>query len=488
MMEGIEYTLQNGASDVEITGITNDSRKVEPGYLFCCVPGFKLDGHDFIGQAIDRGAAAIVVERSVSADDDVTVIKVADIRTVQGRLAAKYFGNRHNRLKLVGITGTNGKTTTAYLLENIIRSAGHKSGLIGTIEYRIGDKKTPALRTTPDSIELNWLLAQMEADSVDMAVMEVSSHAIDLARIDDVEFNVVVFTNLSQDHLDYHDDIEAYFKAKSRLFTMHEGRKSRPLFCINLDDEYGRRLIDMLGGVDYTFGLEERADVVALDVDIQGEGASFLLKTPLGSEMVYSPMPGTFNVYNVLAATSAALALGFSLEEIIGGISAKISVPGRFEVIDCQQEFMVAVDYAHTPDGLENVLTLAKEIAKGHRIITVFGCGGDRDHGKRPLMGRAVERLSDYFIITSDNPRSEEPMAIINDIVAGIGTPGTGYAIEPDRRRAIRAAMQAARPGDVVIIAGKGHESMQEFKDRIEPFSDSQVCGEILRELGLCRE
>lgn len=487
LLIGLEYRLTSGSLDIEITGLTNDSREVRPGSLFFCVPGTKLDGHDFAQEAIINGAAALVIENEAVTIAGVAVIVVADARTAQGKMAEMFYGTGHKKIKIVGVTGTNGKTTTTYIIESILKAWGKKTGVIGTVEYRVGDESRPASRTTPDSLDLHKMIDEMDKASVEVIVMEVSSHALDLARVDEIRFDAVVFTNLSQDHLDYHEDLEDYFQAKAKLFTMHKGKPSKPVFCINIDDKFGQRLIQMLGGAEYKFGFTENANVIASDIKISHKGTEFTLRTEAGSGIIETNLCGSFNVSNNLAAASAALALGCPIHSVIDGASQRIEVPGRFEDIDCGQDFSVIVDYAHTPDGLQNLLTLAREIAGDNRIITVFGCGGDRDHGKRPKMGEVAARLSDYVIVTSDNPRSEDPIAIIEEIKKGLLPSNAEHEVEVDRKNAIKQALISAKARDLIIIAGKGHEAIQEFKGFSVPFDDRIICRQLLMELGLCK-
>lgn len=485
VMAGIEYRIVQGDSDTQIESLTNDSREVERDSLFFCVPGFKLDGHAFAGEAAAKGAVAIIAEKQVKVPSSVTVFEVDDVRLIQGKAAANFYNITETAMKLAGITGTNGKTTTTYIIEQILTVAGLRPGIIGTVEYRFGGRAVPAERTTPDSLFLHRLLHQMSDAGVDAAIIEVSSHALDLARVDELRFDAVAFTNLSQDHLDYHEDLEAYFQAKARLFTIHSGKKKRPAFCINIDDGYGQRLERMLEAVDYRFGLSEAANVRGGELDIRSTGTTFNLVTPIGEARIRSSLLGSFNVYNALAAASVCMSLGIGFTQIVSGLEREMTVPGRFEVVDCGQGFVLAIDYAHTPDGLKNILCLAREIAGSHRVITVFGCGGDRDRTKRPLMGKAVSELSDVTIVTSDNPRSEEPEAIIEEILGGIDG-STDCITEADRRKAIVAAIGTAESGDVIIVAGKGHEAYQEIKGQMIPFSDRIVAMEVLEEAGLC--
>ncbi|HLM10013.1 MAG TPA: UDP-N-acetylmuramoyl-L-alanyl-D-glutamate--2,6-diaminopimelate ligase [Thermoleophilaceae bacterium] len=456
--------LGNGAPEVEIAGLAYASHSVTPGALFFCVPGFRSDGHDFAANAVKRGAAALVCERPLGLG--VPEVVVPDVRAAMGPVAARFYGDPTNELRVVGITGTNGKTTTAFLVRHMLEAAGRRCGLLGTVKRVVGGAEEEVERTTPEAIDLQATFRRM-LDAGDRAcAMEVSSHALELGRAAAIEFAARVFTNLTQDHLDFHPTMEDYFLAKRRLF---DGPGPA---LVNVDDEYGRRIAAEL--VDcQTFAIEREADYRAVDVEFDFTGARFTCLTPEGALEVESPLPGLFNVLNVLGALAAVRALGVR-DPSLEGFGR---VPGRFEPVDEGQDFGVLVDYAHTPDSLENVLRAARDLTRG-RLHVVFGAGGDRDRGKRPLMGAAATRLADHVLVTSDNPRSEPPEAIIDEIMAGAGP---GAARDPDRRRAIHAAIESAEPGDVVVIAGKGHEQGQEFEGgRTEPFDDLSVAREAL--------
>ncbi len=473
--------LGEAAGDVEIRGLAYDNRRVEPGTLFFCVPGFTRDGHEFAQDAIDRGAAALVVDRPLGLG--VPEVLVEDVRAAMATAAARFCGDPSARLPVVGITGTNGKTTTAFLVRALLEAAGRPCGLLGTVKSVIGGVETETERTTPEAIDLQPVLCAM-LDAGDQAcAMEVSSHALDLRRVDGIHFAVALFTNLTQDHLDFHPTMEDYFQAKRRLFTGTPGPPG--VRIANADDAYGRRLAEELPGT-VTFALDADADYVASHVRTGFAGSEFRVRTPEGARLdVRSPLPGRFNVANVLGAVAAVRALGVEDDVIVRALPEAGRVPGRFEPVEEGLEFAVLVDYAHTPDSLENVLLAARELAgdRSGRVICVFGCGGDRDRGKRPLMGAIAVRLADRTIVTSDNPRSEPPERIIAEILAGVG-PHADDALESDadRRRAIARAVELAEPGDVVIVAGKGHEQGQEFAGgRKEPFDDVTVAREALR-------
>jgi UDP-N-acetylmuramoyl-L-alanyl-D-glutamate--2,6-diaminopimelate ligase len=447
-----------GGAPTDITDLAYDTREVRPGALFFCVPGETVDRHDLAGEAVEQGAVALVVERPL--DLDVPQLLVESARAAMPVAADEFFERPTEELLLAGVTGTNGKTTTAYLLHSIFEAAGMRPGLIGTIESRVGGESRPAVRTTPESIDLQRSFREMLEAGDRSAVMEATSHGSVLGRLDRVRFKALAFTNLTQDHLDFHRSMDEYYEAKQRLFTEHE---PAPAAAINVGNEWGRRLAQELRALDraplLTFGLTADAEV---------------------GEAPKSRLQGRFNQENTLAALAVARLVGVPEAAIEEGLADAPSVPGRFESVDEGQPFPVIVDYAHTPDSLANVLRTARELTAG-RLICVFGCGGDRDRGKRPEMGRIAGELSDVPIVTSDNPRSEDPIAIINEILAGMGP---GPDVEPDRRAAIAQAVGLAREGDVVVIAGKGHEQGQEFADRKLSFDDREVAREALRRLG----
>jgi UDP-N-acetylmuramoyl-L-alanyl-D-glutamate--2,6-diaminopimelate ligase len=463
-----------GAPAVDIAGLAYDNRSVGPRDLFFCVRGFTCDGHEFAADAVARGAAALVVDHLL--DVDIPQVVVPDVRRAMAPAAAAFYGNPTATLDLVGVTGTNGKTTTAHLVRSLLEADGRRTGLLGTVKSVIGGTEFEVQRTTPEAIDLQRSFRAM-LDGGDVAcVMEVSSHALELGRVDDSEFAVAVFTNLTQDHLDFHPTMEDYFQAKRRLFTAIGARRA----VLNLDDPYGARLATDPGiAAPVTFALEHagatyRADDLRTDLS----GSRFTLHSPDGVAQLSSPLRGRFNVYNVLGAFAAVRALDVPFDTAVSALEQAGQVPGRFETVDEGQPFAVLVDYAHTPDSLENVLAAARDLT-GSRVHVVFGCGGDRDRGKRPLMGEIAARLADRVIVTSDNPRSEDPDAIITEILAGIARP---VEHDADRRAAIGTAVAGARDGDVVVIAGKGHEQGQEFADgRKIPFDDVAVAREALR-------
>ncbi len=464
--------IGNGAPEVEISGLAYDNRSVTNGTLFFAVPGFKVDGHDFAEDAVRRGAAAVVCQRPLGLGG-VPEIIVDDVRAAMAEIAARFHSDPTATLRVVGITGTNGKTTTAFLVRSILEGAGHPTGLLGTVASIVGGTQEPVERTTPEAIDLQATFARMLAAGDSACVMEVSSHALDLHRVDAVHFAARVFTNLTQDHLDYHPTMDHYFAAKRLLFEREGGPA-----IVNADDPYGRRLAGEIPGA-LTFGIDNEAHYRAVDVSFDTAGSTFRCVTEAGELPIRTRLPGLFNVSNALAALAAAHALGVELPTAAEALSTADRVPGRFEPVDEGQGFAVLVDYAHTPDSLENVLRAAREITQG-RLHVVFGAGGDRDQTKRPLMGRVAGALADRAIATSDNPRSEDPEAIVDQVLAGAGP---GAEREVDRRRAITLAVAGAEPGDVVVIAGKGHEQGQEFEGgRKEPFDDVAVAREALRD------
>lgn len=460
-----------GEASVAIAAIGYRSQDAVPGSLFFCVPGSKRDGHDFAGAAVERGAVALVVERWLPLE--VPQVLVPSVREAMGPVSAAFFGRPADRMTMVGVTGTNGKTTTTYLLESVFRSAGLIPGVIGTTGVRIDGEPVPFPRTTPEAPDLHRLLARMADRDVRAVAMEVSSHGLHQHRVGGVRYGCAVFTNLTQDHLDYHASMEEYFEAKARLFTPAMSERA----VVNFDSPEGRRLIrpDL---PTLTFGLEAGADVRATDVRTTPDGVSFRV----GELDIRSSLRGRFNVENCLATLATARSLGIADDASAKGIEAIRGVPGRVETVEEGQSFLVMVDYAHTPDSVENVLRTARPLAAG-RLIAVFGCGGDRDRAKRPLMGKLATGLADLTIITSDNPRSEDPAAIIAEIEPGAKEGGGAYVIEPDRRAAIRLAVSEALEGDVVVIAGKGHETGQEFAGRTVPFDDRSVAAEEIRAL-----
>ncbi len=456
---------------LEVTQLDFDHRTVRPGSLFFCVPGFTRDGHDYAAVAAQAGAVALVVDHPLR-DVDLPQVQVADVRGAMAPAAANFYADPTAELAVTGVTGTNGKTTTAYLIRALLEADGRQTGLLGTVTSIIGGAEHEVQRTTPEGIELQRTFRAMVDGGDRSAVMEVSSHALELHRVDAIHFRAAVFTNLTQDHLDFHPTMEDYFAAKRRLFAEH----APAAMIVNVDDPYGARLAAEFDTI--SFALEDpRATYRAEDVATGLAGSDFTLVSPEGEHRLHSPLTGAFNIYNVLGAVAAALAQGVEIETAAAAIGSAGQVPGRFESVDAGQPFAVLVDYAHTPDSLENVLSAARPLTDG-TLHVVFGCGGDRDRTKRPLMGEIAARLADHVVVTSDNPRSEDPEAIIDEIMAG----SSGTVIrETDRRRAIQLAIAEARPGDVVVIAGKGHEQGQEFAGGHKlPFDDVTGAREAL--------
>jgi UDP-N-acetylmuramoyl-L-alanyl-D-glutamate--2,6-diaminopimelate ligase len=475
-----------GPSAVEITAVTHDSRAVVPGSLFVCIRGFRQDGHAFIEDAAARGAAAAVVERDPAAlriPAGMTVIRVPDSRVALAVLACRFFGDPSGSLRLIGITGTNGKTTSAYLTEAMLAAAGHTVGVLGTIEYRCGTVTFPGERTTPESSDLQSMLARMRDLDAWGAVMEVSSHSLSLHRVDGCKFDVGIFTNLTQDHLDFHGTMQAYAEAKALLFRM---LPTEGAAVLNADDPWAPVMAQATRARVIRYGIAAGADLKAREVSLSLAGIRASVEAPWGPLQIRSPLVGNHNLANILAAAGGCLHLGATREQVEAGIENLRAVPGRFEKVEAGQPFGVVVDYAHTPDALERVLTFAREFAAS-QLLVVFGCGGDRDRGKRPLMGQIAARLVDFVVVTSDNPRSENPAAILAEVEVGVKKVTGGserYATIEDRREAIAFALARARPGDLVVLAGKGHETYQVLRDRTIPFDDRVVTREVLAALG----
>jgi UDP-N-acetylmuramoyl-L-alanyl-D-glutamate--2,6-diaminopimelate ligase len=472
-----------GDPALEITEVSHDSRRLAPGSLFVAIRGLAADGNRFVDAARKKGAAAICSEEPPHGEG--AWLRVPDAREALAVLSAAILGDPARSLELVGITGTNGKTTTAYLVDSVVRASGEPCGLLGTVEYRVGDRVVEASRTTPESSDLQRLLRQMADAGCRRAVMEVSSHSLVLKRVHGLEFQVAVFTNLTRDHLDFHGDIDNYFLAKRILFASLLGTNGRAI--VNLDDDRATEIIKASRGSVWTYSLEKPgADLLAEDVQTSLAGSRFRVRTPMGPLEIETPLVGLFNVRNALAALGASLALGIPPETARRGIAALGGVPGRAERVLAGQDFTVLVDYAHTDDGLKNLLETVRDL-KPNRLITVFGCGGDRDRTKRPLMGAVASRLSNVLVLTSDNPRSEPPEAILEEIQRGITAARARDTLEvhviQDRREAIATALAMGRAGDVVVIAGKGHETVQILRDRSVPFDDRQVAREILGQL-----
>jgi UDP-N-acetylmuramoyl-L-alanyl-D-glutamate--2,6-diaminopimelate ligase len=479
LLAGADVDEIVGDPATEITRLVYDSRAVEHGTLFFAYPGQTVDGHGYAQAAVDAGAAAVVSERPLELEPPVPQVHVTDGRAAMAHAAVRFFGDPTADLRVIGITGTNGKTTTAFLVRHILEHAGVRTGLMGTVKRVVGGIEDVVERTTPEAIDLQATFRRM-ADAGDRAcAMEVSSHALTLRRTDGIRFAVAAFTNLTQDHLDFHADMEDYFLAKRRLFTASIAEHA----VVNADDPYGEKLIAEFDPITYSAAGAETADYRAVETTFDAAGARFRLIAPGGEAAVSLPLPGEFNVANALCAVASTVSLGIELEAAVAALDRAERVPGRFEPVDEGQPFAVIVDYAHTPDSLENVLVAARTLTDG-RLICLFGCGGDRDREKRPLMGEIVGRLADMAVVTSDNPRNEEPRAIIDEILEGMGEARAQIEVDPDRREAIAAALGAAAAGDTVVIAGKGHEQGQEFeRGRKLPFDDREVAREELQRL-----
>jgi UDP-N-acetylmuramoyl-L-alanyl-D-glutamate--2,6-diaminopimelate ligase len=488
LLDGAEVLAQSGNPDV--SSVEYDSRRVKPGCLFLAMRGESSDGNQFIDQAIRAGAVAVVTDLPTQPQrPGVAWALVPRGRRALARVSANFYQKPAERLAVTGITGTNGKSTTAFILESILQAAKRKSALIGTIEYHVAGKTLPAPHTTPEALELNRIFSEALGSGATDAVMEVSSHALAQERVYGVPFDVAVFTNLTRDHLDYHKTMDGYFAAKRVLF---EGCGTDPPRAVvtNQDDEYGAKLAEFSrkrSSVVLKYGWES-GDLRTEKVEITTRGTRFNLLTPEAKIPLFSALIGRVNVYNILAAAGAAFARGCAAEAIAQGVDKLTCVPGRFERVDCGQPFTVVVDYAHTDDALRNLTALGRELVSGSgakgRVLTLFGCGGDRDRKKRPLMGEAAGRGSDFVVLTSDNPRSEDPLAIINDAVVGLQKTGAKYTIEPDRRKAIALAIAEARAGDIVLLAGKGHEKVQVTRAGAAPFDDLEVAREALQAAG----
>lgn len=466
--------------DAEIAGIAYDSREVKPGFLFIAMQGGTFDGHSFIDRATNAGAVAIVAEREV-AGVTVPYVVVRNGRVAMGEIAAPFFGYPSRGIKLIGVTGTSGKTTVTHLIQTIFNASGRPAGLIGTLGARIGDELIETKHTTPESVDLQRTLAYMAGRGVEAVAMEASSHGLYQGRTLGCEFDCGVFTNIARDHLDFHGTVESYLDAKLILFREYPAMSAkRFVAAINADDPSAEVVKAATKGSVVTFGIEKPADLTASNIEVTDRSVRFDMVHAGASAPIRLDIGGFFNVYNALAAAAAAIGMGLDVQTVVRGLAAARSVPGRFESVDCGQDFGVIVDYAHTPDELHNVLTTAKALTK-NRLIAVFGCGGDRDRGKRPIMGRIAAQLADMIVVTSDNPRSEDPESIIDMVLDGIPDSDRNRVIvRPDRREGIEAAIGMARSGDVVVIAGKGHEDYQIFADRTIHFDDREVAREVL--------
>ncbi|MBZ9688047.1 UDP-N-acetylmuramoyl-L-alanyl-D-glutamate--2,6-diaminopimelate ligase [Clostridium estertheticum] len=473
IMENINLDLINGNIDIDIKEIQYDSRKIKSGDLFFCIDGYKVDGHEYIQNAINNGAAAIVCQKNIEAQLNCTVIKVEDSRKALALSAANYYNNPSSKMKIIGITGTNGKTTSAFMIKAILEEQGHKVGLIGTIANYIGEDKIHSERTTPESLELHELFNEMVESRVDYCVMEVSSHSLYLDRVYGIEFCESIFTNLTQDHLDFHKTLENYFNAKLILFKHSKNS------VINIDDTYGGSAYNLITSSKSSYGLNSNVDIRATNIEMNSRGSKFTVLYKDNSFEIELNIPGNYNIYNALGCIGVCLNQGIEISAIKQGLK-KVQVLGRCELVanNYNLGFEIILDYAHTPDALENILKTVREFTKG-KLICVFGCGGDRDKTKRAIMGEIGSKLSDISIITSDNPRTEDPLEIINDVVKGIGK--QKFEIIADRTAAIKRAIEIAMKDDVIVIAGKGHEDYQVLKDKTIHFDEREIVLDIIK-------
>ena len=481
LLAGIEVIAITGSEDLQVSGISYDSRTVRPGQLFVALKGETADGHRFIRNALNNGAVAVIHEEALEGIDDraaATFIRVHDTRRALSLAAQVWYHAPSRSMTIIGVTGTNGKTTTTYILKEILEAWGEKVGLIGTIQYMIGDEIYQATHTTPESLEFQKLLHDMLVAGCSHVVTEVSSHALSQKRVEGTVFRAGIFTNLTRDHLDFHGTMDNYFLSKQRFFSELLGKAATAV--VNIDDPWGRKLAGSISAHVYTYGLESGADLLATEINTSFEGLKFKISTRGRTYDAVSPLVGLPNVYNILAAAGAAAAVGVPWNVIMEGIGRSPAIRGRFEKVDAGQKFLAIVDYAHTEDALERLIYTARGLTKG-KIITVFGCGGDRDRGKRPRMGAIATRLSDFVIITSDNPRSEDPDEIIREIVSGATR--RNYLAEPDRKEAIKRAVLMAEESDILLIAGKGHEEYQEIGGKRFPFNDREVVEASIRRL-----
>ncbi|MCT4563791.1 MAG: UDP-N-acetylmuramoyl-L-alanyl-D-glutamate--2,6-diaminopimelate ligase [Maledivibacter sp.] len=485
LLKGIKALEVYGDNDIDITGVAYDSRKVKKGNLFVCIIGLKTDGHKYIEGAIKNGACVVIIEKEMKNIKDIideygiSVIRVEDSRNVLSKLSANFYNSPSGKINTVGITGTNGKTSITYLITSILEANNKKTSIIGTMKNKIVDEEYKTSNTTPESLELQYLFNEMVKKDVDLCVMEVSSHSLDLKRVEDVKFNIGVFTNLTAEHLDFHRDMESYRNAKIKLFY-----KTSDFNIINIDDKYGKGIYNEIKNLNtpvLSYGIDNACDIRAEDISMSVTSSEFKLVTPRYSGPVKINIPGLFSIYNILAAISVCYSMGYSYEELSMGIESIKPIRGRFEPVENNKGISVIIDYAHSPDALENVLKTINQFAKG-KVIVVFGCGGDRDSSKRPIMGRIAYDMADYLVVTNDNPRTEDPNMIVEDILRGMGQDKNKYDAVIDRRKAIKIAISRAQKDDIVLIAGKGHETYQIINDEVLDFDDREVAIEFLRE------
>lgn len=474
LLKNVNYIKIEGKNR-EIKNLYYNHQEVTKDSMFFCIQGSKTDGHNFAQSAVDNGATALIVSREVDVNGDITKIYVEDTREAMALISANYYNNPTNKMDIIGITGTNGKTTSTFMMKSILDKAKFSTGLIGTIYNIYGNTIEESKRTTPESMDLQKIFSKMNENSLNSCVMEVSSHSLELKRTYGLNFKVGIFTNLTQDHLDFHMNMENYFKAKLRLFDKCE------YAVINADDEYGKKALKLISNKILTFGIENSADVMAKNISINEGGTKFILCYNGIEKEINIHLPGKFNVYNALGCAAAALAMGLSFDVIKDGLESLENVPGRSEKILSKRGYTVVIDYAHTPDGIINILRSAREYTQG-RLVIVFGCGGDRDKTKRPIMGEAAGELADFCVVTSDNPRSEDPHAIIQDILPGVEKTRCPYIVIEDRKQAIKYAMDNGSKGDVIVIAGKGHETYQILKDKTIHFDEREIVNDFLKE------
>ncbi len=484
LVEHLPGASVEGSLDREVVGLAYDSRRITPGMVFVAIPGKNTDGHEYIGNAIERGAAAIICARNGFSVPRTTRIRVPDVREALAWASIAFYDNPSSKLQVIGVTGTNGKTTVSFMVKAILEAAGIKTGLMGTVQYEIGDRVIPAQRTTPEALEVQQMMAQMVRAGCRACVMEVSSHALEQQRVLGVQFDVGIFTNLTRDHLDFHGTMEQYYAAKEKLFAALAQGNKKAAAVVNIDDSYGARLAGKHKvEIELTYGLQKAARLQASQIQMGKDGSRFIIEAPERKFACRLPLIGRHNLYNALAAVGAGLAMGVDVLRIQAALNAIAPVPGRLEQVNAGQAFGVYVDYAHTDDALKNVLVTLREITAG-RLLVAFGCGGNRDSGKRARMGRIAAELADYTVITSDNPRKESAESIAAQIEEGYRAVRTeGYVVELDRRRAIEQLLARAEPGDSVLIAGKGHETYQEFENTVVPFDDRAHAREALENL-----
>lgn len=480
IISGLDIEAVSGHTDIDITGIAYDSRAVKEGNVFVAIEGYKADGHGYINEAIKNGAKAIIVQRDVFVNSDLAIIKVKDTRKALAKVSSGFYNNPSEKFYLIGITGTNGKTSTSYIIESIFRASGKKIGVVGTIGCQINGKYIKTKNTTPESLELQQLFNEIIKSNIENCVMEVSSHSLELSRVDNTDFDVGIFTNITKEHLDYHKTFENYYNAKKKLFFM-----TNKYNIINIDDEYGKLLIDELSRVNIpllTYGIESKADVYATDLCFKATGVSYKLHIFNNATDINMKIPGIFTVYNCLAAAACAHVYGIDISHIKEGLEKVEGVKGRFELVPTNQDFTVIIDFAHTADALEKVLSAISQFSEGRKII-VFGAGGDRDRTKRAPMGEVAGRYCDFCIVTSDNPRTEEPQKIIDDIIEGVKKVNGNYISIVDRKEAIEYAIKNSKPKDIILLAGKGHETYTIIGDKVLNFDEREIVKEALKKL-----